>query len=96
MFMFDGSSFLSWRLPPRSNGALVNMTADAATLAAAEGAVSDFLAALPAASNANGGAAGGWGRELLLPAANEALTVPTQVRGPAGVRTEHVGPLLEL
>lgn len=70
--------FLLPRSPSRSNGALVNMTADAATLAAAEGAVADFLAALPAASNANG-ASGGWGHELLLPAANEALTVPTQV-----------------
>ncbi|KAG2444514.1 hypothetical protein HXX76_001261 [Chlamydomonas incerta] len=60
-------------------GAIVNLTADNATLAAAESAVADFLAALPAAAPA-AAAANDWATSgLLLPRASEALTVPTQV-----------------
>ncbi|GIL59926.1 hypothetical protein Vafri_14582 [Volvox africanus] len=61
------------------NGAIVNMTADAATLSAVEGQVSDFLAALPAASAPTANAAQSWSNALLLPRTNEALCVPTQV-----------------
>ncbi|GFR50856.1 hypothetical protein Agub_g13138 [Astrephomene gubernaculifera] len=59
------------------NGAIVNLTADSATLAAAEGPLRELLAALPAASPA--APAGPLVSGLLLPAGNEALCVPTQV-----------------
>ncbi|EFJ46930.1 hypothetical protein VOLCADRAFT_81738 [Volvox carteri f. nagariensis] len=59
------------------NGAIVNMTADSATLAAAEGPVSDFLSALPASSAALSSQS--LTSSLLLPRTNEALCVPTQV-----------------
>ncbi|GLC71241.1 hypothetical protein PLESTF_001094000 [Pleodorina starrii] len=59
-------------------GAIVNLTADSVTLAAAEGAVADFLSALPPAS-ASSSASSEWDSSLLLPRVNEALCVPTQV-----------------
>jgi Zn-dependent M16 (insulinase) family peptidase len=55
-------------------GAIINLTADEKTLAAAEGPVSDFLSALPE----KGGPRHEWGS--LFRAGNEALVVPTQVR----------------
>ncbi len=60
----------------------MNLTADAATLAAAERPVADFLASLPAAA-ASEGPCDWLASELLLPPGSEALTVPTQVRGAA-------------
>ncbi|GIL59935.1 hypothetical protein Vafri_14588 [Volvox africanus] len=61
------------------NGAIVNMTADAATLSVVEGQVSNFLAALPAASAPTAKAPQSWSNALLLPRTNEAICVPTQV-----------------
>jgi len=55
-------------------GALVNLTADGATLSAARAPVDELLAALPAAALPRAQ----WDAPL-LPRANEALTVPTQV-----------------
>lgn len=67
------------------SGALVNLTADAASLDAVAPAVDAFLAALPAQPTA--GAPWGDTRGLLLPGCNEALTVPTQVRRRTRTRT---------
>ncbi|GLI61559.1 hypothetical protein VaNZ11_003968 [Volvox africanus] len=61
------------------NGVIINMTADAATLSTVDHRVSDFLAALPAASAPTANAPQSWSNALLLPRTNEALCVPTQV-----------------
>jgi len=58
-------------------GAVVNMTADGRTLSAAGKHVDAFLAALPGAAAPRAVWAG------RAPRVNEALTVPTQARGPA-------------
>ncbi len=55
-------------------GAIVNMTGDDAALSAASPHISSFLSALPATAADKADWAG------CLPAINEALTVPTQVR----------------
>jgi hypothetical protein len=67
------------------NGALVNMTADARTMAAAQPAIDEFLASLPATS----AAAANWSGSL--PRVNEAFTVPTQVRGLRGLGRRAAG-----
>jgi len=66
----------------RADGAVVNLTGDAAALAQARPHVDALLAALPE-NNADAHPiqpwASGGGASLLLPLRNEALTVPTQV-----------------
>ncbi len=58
------------------SGAVINITADARTMSAADKAVQEFLASLPATS----APAATWSGSL--PRVNEAFTVPTQVGQP--------------
>lgn len=62
-------------------GAIVNLTADEATLAKAEGPVNELLAALAPKVPAAGAPFADW---AVLPRSNEGLIVPTQVRGLSG------------
>lgn len=63
------------------SGAVVNLTADTRTLSTASTAVEEFLSALPASAKGGNAAGAGWAssRDLILPRANEALAVTTQV-----------------
>ena len=61
-------------------GAIVNLTADAKTMDKADGPVAEMLASLPEAGNQSDVC--DW---LILPAKNEAFTVPTQVCGLEGM-----------
>jgi hypothetical protein len=63
------------------SGTIVNLTGDARALSAATEHVEDLLGALPSSS---GSSAQAWSG--VLPRANEALVVPTQVRGAGSVR----------
>jgi Zn-dependent M16 (insulinase) family peptidase len=67
----------------RAEGAVVNLTGDAAALARARPHVERLLGALPASNDASSSlqpwATGEEGAALLLPLRNEALAVPTQV-----------------
>ena len=58
-------------------GSVTNLTADAKTLETTASAVESFLNALPATGS--GAATEPWAPSLVLPAANELITVPTQV-----------------
>lgn len=62
-------------------GALINLTGDDRALSAAAPHVNDLLARLPETAAAGGSSSGGWQQQVLLPRVNEALVVPTQVRG---------------
>jgi len=70
------------------SGAIINLTADEATLSAAAPHVSELLSALPGQAALSGG---GWAPELVR--SNEALIVPTQVNyvGKAGNLYEDAG-----
>ena len=56
---------------------VTNLTADAKTLESVAGSVEYFLDALPAVGE--GAATAPWSKDLVLPAQNELITVPTQV-----------------
>ena len=56
---------------------VTNLTADAKTLESVAGSVESFLDALPAVGA--GAATAPWSKDLVLPAQNELITVPTQV-----------------
>lgn len=76
-------------------GTLVNLTGDERALSAAAAHVNDLLGRLPESAASSSGSGSSWQQQGLLPRVNEALVVPTQVRGGRHTHTHTGGALGE-